>query len=151
LPWYAWPAWPLAAWTLWRARRALGARRDLLLPLTAFAAFLVVLSVFGEPRDINAIGLLLPLAILGVAEVDTLPRGAAGALDWFGVTTFFLFAALLWVAWFAALTGKPDFAAAMIRNEVPNYHTRFNFLAVSLAALLTLMWCAVVVRSLRSP
>jgi 4-amino-4-deoxy-L-arabinose transferase-like glycosyltransferase len=151
LPWYAWPAWPLAAWTLWRSRRTLAARRDLLLPLTAFAAFLIVLSVFGEPRDINAIGLLLPLAILGVAELDTLPRGAAGALDWFGVTTFFLFAALLWVAWFAALTGKPEFAAAMIRNEVPNYHTRFNFLAVSLAALLTLMWCAVVVRSLRSP
>jgi hypothetical protein len=150
LPWYAWPAWPLAAWTLWRSRRTLAARRDLLLPLAAFAAFLIVDSVFAEPRDINAIALLLPLAILGVAELDTLPRGAAGALDWFGMTTFFLFAALLWIAWFAALTGRPDFAAAMIRNEVPNYHTRFNFLAVALAALLTLMWWAVVVRSLRS-
>ncbi len=85
-----------------------------------------------------------------MAELDTLPRGAAGALDWFGMTTFLLFAALLWIAWFAALTGKPGFAAAMIRTEVPGYHTRFNFLAVALAALLTLMWCAVVVRSLRS-
>jgi len=150
LPWYAWPAWPLAAWTLWRSRRTLAARRDLMLPLVAFAAFLIMDSVFGQPRDVNAIALLLPLAILGVAELDTLPRGAAGALDWFGMTTFFLFAALLWIAWFAALTGRPDFAAAMIRNEVPGYHTRFNFLAVALAALLTLMWSAVVVRSLRS-
>jgi 4-amino-4-deoxy-L-arabinose transferase-like glycosyltransferase len=151
LPWYAWPAWPLAAWTLWRSRRTLAARRHLLLPLVAFASFLLMLSAFGDPRDINAIPLLLPLAILGIAELDALPRGAAGALDWFGMTTFFLFAALLWVAWFAALTGKPDFAAAMIRNEVPGYHTRFNFLAVALAALLTLLWWAVVVRSLRSP
>lgn len=151
LPWYAWPAWPLAAWTLWRARRTLHTRRDLLLPLAAFVAFLLALSLFGDPRDVNAIGLLLPLAILGVADLDTLPRGAAGALDWFGMSTFLLFAALLWIAWFAALTGKPDFAAAMIRNEVPGYHARFNFLAVALAALLTLMWWAVVVRSLRSP
>jgi hypothetical protein len=109
-----------------------------------------VVSVFGEPRDINAIALLMPLAILGVAELDTLPRGAAGALDWFGMTTFFLFAALLWLAWFAALTGRPDFAAAMIRREVPDFHYRFNFVAVAFASLLTLLWWVVVVRSLRS-
>jgi hypothetical protein len=32
LPWYAWPAWPLAAWALYRSRRTLRERRDLLLP-----------------------------------------------------------------------------------------------------------------------
>ena len=150
LPWYAWPAWPLAAWTLWRSRRTLAARRHLLLPLVAFASFLLMLSAFGDPRDINAIALLMPLAILGVKELDSMPRGAAGALDWFGMTTFFLFAAVIWLAWFAALTGRPDFAADMIRREVPNFQYRFNFLAVAFAALLTLLWWAVVVRSLRS-
>ncbi len=88
LPWYAWPAWPLAAWALWKGRRNLAARRDLMLPLVSFAAFFVVISVFGEARDVNALPLLLPLALLGAAEVDTLPRGAASALDWFGMTTF---------------------------------------------------------------
>jgi 4-amino-4-deoxy-L-arabinose transferase-like glycosyltransferase len=116
----------------------------------AFASFFIMTSVFGEPREVDAIPLLLPLAMLAVVELDTLPRGAAGAFDWFGMTTFFLFAALLWLGWFAALTGKPEFAAAMLRREVPGFHYHFNFFAVSFAALLTLMWCAVVVRSLRS-
>ena len=150
LPWYAWPALPLAAWTIWRTRRTVLAQKAVLLPLVAFLAFLISTSVFGAPRDIDALPLLLPLAILGIAELDSLPRGAAAAFDWFGMTTFFLFAALLWLAWFAALTGKPDFAAALIRREVPDFHYAFNFLAVAFAALLTLLWAVVVARSLRS-
>ena len=83
LPWYAWPAWPLAAWALWRGRRMLPTRRDLQLPLVAFVAFFLVVSAFGGSREVNALALLLPLAILGVAELESVPRGAASALDWF--------------------------------------------------------------------
>ena len=150
LPWYAWPAWPLAAWTLWRARRTLLDRRELVLPLIAFIAFFLVTSVFGEAREVNGLELLLPLAILGAAEIDSLPRGAASALDWFGMTTFFLFAALLWLGWWAALTGNPDFAAAWIAREVPGYRYRFSYIASALAALLMLIWLVVVARSLRT-
>jgi 4-amino-4-deoxy-L-arabinose transferase-like glycosyltransferase len=150
LPWYAWPAWPLAAWTLWRSRRTLAARTDLLMPLAAFAAFFIVASAFGETRDVNAMPLLLPLALLGVAELDSLPRGAASALDWFGVTTYLLFAVVLWVGWAGAVTGKPDFAVAWLTREVPGFKYPFNFLAFALASLLTLVWLVVVARSLRS-
>ncbi len=150
LPWYAWPAWPLAAWTLWRARATLLDRPALLLPLAAFGTFLVVASIFGEARDANAMAMLLALAILGVAELESLPRGAASALDWFGMTTFFLFAAILWMGWFAALTGRPEAAAAWLAREVPGYQYRFDFIAFALAALLTLIWLVVVARSLRS-
>jgi 4-amino-4-deoxy-L-arabinose transferase-like glycosyltransferase len=94
--------------------------------------------------------MLLALAILGVAELESLPRGAASALDWFGMTTFFLFAAIIWLGWFAALTGRPEFAAAWLAREVPGYHYRFDFIAFALAALLTLIWLVVVARSLRS-
>ena len=150
LPWYAWPAWPLAAWSLWRSRRTLAARKELLLPLVAFGAFLVVLSVFGEAREVNAMPLLIPLALLGVAELDTLPRGGASALDWFGMSTFFLFALMLWVGWIAVMTGRPEGVLAWIRTEVPGYRYTFNFLAFALASLLTLIWLVVVARSLRS-
>lgn len=150
LPWYAWPAWPLAAWTLWRARRTLLARRDLMLPLVAFVAFFLVASIMGEARDANAMAMLLPLTILGVAELDTLPRGAASALDWFGMTTFFLFAAILWIGWVAAMTGNPEVAAAWLAREVPDYRYKFSYIGCALAALLTLIWLAVVARSLRS-
>ena len=63
-------------------------RRDLLLPLVAFVAFFLVTSIFGDAREANGLPLLLPLALLGVAELDSLPRGAASALDWFGMMTF---------------------------------------------------------------
>ena len=150
LPWYAWPAWPLAAWALWRSRSTLLARRELTLPLTAFVAFFLVASIFGDARDANALALLLPLAMLGAAELDSLPRGAASALDWFGMTTFLLFGAVLWVGWFAALTGNPEVAAVWIAKEVPGFHYRFNFMSFALALLLTLIWIVVVARSLRS-
>ena len=150
LPWYAWPAWPLAAWSVWRLRRGLGARTHVLLPLTAFVAFFITIAAFGEAVEVNAMPLLLPLAILGVAEVDSLPRGAASALDWFGVSTFFLLGTLIWLAWIAALTGKPQFAAAWLQKEVPGFTYPFSFIAFALAALLTLLWLAVSVRSLRS-
>ena len=150
LPWYAWPAWPLAAWSVWRSRKALASRPAVLMPLAAFLAFFVVVSVFGESREVNAMPLLLPLALLAVAEVETLPRGAASALDWFGMTTFFLLATLIWLGWGAAITGKPVFAAAWLQKEVPGFVYRFDFLSFALAALLTLVWLAVVARSLRS-
>jgi 4-amino-4-deoxy-L-arabinose transferase-like glycosyltransferase len=150
LPWYAWPAWPLAAWTLWRARRTFRERRELLLPLAAFAAFFLVTSIFADARDVNALALLLPLALLGAAELDTVPRGAASALDWFGMTTFFLFAAMVWACWIAAITGKPQVAADWLAREVPGFKYHFSFIAFALASLLTLIWIVVVARSLRS-
>jgi len=150
LPWYTWPAWPLAAWTLWRSRRSLLSRRELMFPLTAFIVFFAGISVFAEPRDVSAMVLLPPLAILGVAELDNLPRGAASALDWFGMTTFFLFAAIVWVGWVAAVSGVPQFATAWLAAEVPGYRYQFHFVSVALAALLSLIWLVVAARSLRS-
>lgn len=150
LPWYAWPAWPLAAWSLWKGRKAIATRRDLQLPFAALIVFLFVLSFFAEAREVNALPLLLPLSLLGVAEIDNLKRGAASALDWFGLTTFLLLAALIWVAWFAALTGSPEGVAAWLQREVPGFRYRFSFLPFALAALLTLVWLVVVARSLRT-
>ena len=150
LPWYAWPAWPLAAWTLWRARRGLAARKGLALPLAAFVVFLALLVLVGEAREVNALPLLLPLAILGVAELESLPRGGASALDWFGMTTFFLFATMIWIGWIAVMTGSPAGVLGWIRSEVPDYRYPFSFIAFAFASLLTLIWLAVIARSLRS-
>ena len=150
LAWYAWPALPLAAWTLWRARRTLAAREDLRLALIAGAVFLALLVLVAEAREVNAMPLLLPLVLLGVAELDSLPRGAASALDWFGVTTFALFAIAIWVAWVAVMTGSPSGVAQWIAREVPGYRYPFRFVPFALAALLTCIWVVVVARSLRT-
>jgi 4-amino-4-deoxy-L-arabinose transferase-like glycosyltransferase len=150
LPWYAWPAWPLAAWTLWRSRRSLQERRELMLPLAAFIASFLLASVMGDARDANALALLLPLALLGAAELDSLPRGAASALDWFGMMTFLSLAAIIWIGFFGATTGRPEVAVSWLAKEVPGFKYRFSFVSCALAALLTLIWIVVVARSLRS-
>ena len=150
LPWYAWPAWPLAAWALWRSRRTLLERRELMLPLAAFIAFFLLASVMGDARDANGLALLLPLAILGAAELDSLPRGAASALDWFGMMTFLSLAAIIWIGFFGATTGRPEAAVAWLAKEVPGFKYKFSFVSCALAALLTLIWIVVVARSLRS-
>ena len=151
LPWYAWPALPLAAWTLWKSRRGLAGRLNLRVPMLATALFFVLLTLLAEAREVNAMPLLIPLVLLGVAEVDNLPRGAASALDWFGVMTFALVALLLWLAFAAALTGSPEAVARWLAREVPGYHYSFRFVPVALAALLTCVWVVVVASSLRSP
>jgi 4-amino-4-deoxy-L-arabinose transferase-like glycosyltransferase len=150
LAWYAWPALPLAAWTIWRARRTLASREDLRLALVAAAVFLAALVLVAEAREVNAMPLLLPLVLLGVAELDSLPRGAASALDWFGVTTFALVAIAIWAGWAAAMTGSPAPVAEWLAREVPGYRYPFRFVPFTLAALLTCIWIVVVARSLRT-
>ncbi len=109
-----------------------------------------MLSVLAEAREVNAMPLLVPLVLLGVAELDSMPRGAASALDWFGVTTFSLVALLLWTGFAAAMTGSPAGVAAWLQREIPGYHYPFRFIPVALAVLLTCIWVAVVARSLRT-
>jgi 4-amino-4-deoxy-L-arabinose transferase-like glycosyltransferase len=150
LPWYAWPALPLAAWTAWRARRSLAKRPDLHLPLAASILFFAILSLLAEAREANAMPLLVPLVLLGVAELDTLPRGAASFLDWFGVTTFALMAIALWLGFVAAMTGSPAAVADWLQREVPGYEYPFRFIPFALATLLTCIWIVVVARSLRT-
>jgi 4-amino-4-deoxy-L-arabinose transferase-like glycosyltransferase len=150
LPWYAWPALPLAAWTVWRARRSLPTRLDLRLPLAAAVLFFAVLSLAAEARESSAMPLLIPLVLLGVAELDSMPRGAASALDWFGVTTFSLLALILWMGFVAAMSGSPAPVAAWLQREIPGFHYPFRFIPFALATLLTCIWVAVVARSLRT-
>lgn len=150
LPWYAWPALPLAAWTVWRARKSLSSREDLRLPLAATVLFFAILTVLAEAREVNAMPLLVPLVLLGVAELDSLPRGAASALDWFGVTTFSLMALILWIGFAAALTGSPEAVAQWLQREVPGFQYSFHFVPFAFAMLLTCIWVAVIARSLRT-
>ena len=51
----------------------------------------------GRAQDVHLIPLLAPLALLAYQGALGLRRGAAGALDWFGVLGFGFFAALVWL------------------------------------------------------
>lgn len=149
LPWFAWPALPLAIWTLWHQWRSDWNTPSIVLPLAFFAATLCALSLWVEGRDVHALPLLLPLAVLGAASVESLRRGAANALDWFSVMTFSLFAAILWTGWYATLSGQPAKVAEKLEQFQPGYIAHFDAWTTLPALLLNIVWLLVIFRMKR--
>lgn len=150
LSWAAWPAWPLALWALWERRRRLA--NDPLLPVAAGAVTALVLFVLTRNvSEITAMPLFLPLALLGSAGVSALRRGAANAMAWFGAMTFTLLAGLVWLGWFAMMTGVPKQIALNFAKLEPGYLPQFSAAALAVALVLTLAWAALLASSGRSP
>lgn len=139
LPWFAWPTLPLALASLWRERRNLP-REGILLPLAVFLAMLIVLSASGTQRELYAMPVLLPLSLLAASSLDGLRRGAASAFNWFGILTFGLLAAVLWLGWIAMMTGHPEYIAGRIHHYHPHFSARFGIFSFLPALGATLMW-----------
>ncbi len=150
LLWYAWPALPLAAWALWSKRRVLRSK-PLALPILSFASVLLILGLSVEMRSAEALLLLPPLVLLAVPGVTSLRRGATNAFDWFGMMTFTIFAAVVWVAWSAMVFGWPERLARQVVRLEPGFVGSFNLIAFAFAALCTIIWLWLIVTSPSSP
>ena len=154
LPWFAWPALPLALWTLrvrWRGYGGGLTGAGVGLPLTMIVVVLALISAAAEPRATLALPLLLPMSLLAAAEVDTLKRGYSGALDWFGILTFGLLGVLVWGLWLESLVyGVPETVARIFKDTQPGYQPPWQWLAVLLSAVLSLLWLALVRPARRS-
>jgi 4-amino-4-deoxy-L-arabinose transferase-like glycosyltransferase len=148
--WFTWPAWPIAGWALWSLRRHLTEPR-LFVPFAASATMFEAVSYWGPPQDVNLIMLLPPLALLAAQGALTLRRGAAGALDWFGVLAFGFFTFMVWLGWVGMLTGLPPFAANFFAKTAPGFKLGFRPLAFLFALLLVAGWLYVMLYSTRSP
>ncbi len=150
LVWFAWPALPLAAWSVWRDRRRLRLPR-VILPLLSFVVMLLLQSLCYEPRSLNALLLLPPLILLAVPATSTLRRGASNAFDWFGMMTFTLLGALIWLAWSALMFGVPAQIARNAARLEPGFIAQFSAPAFAAAIALSLAWLWLVFGSPRSP
>jgi 4-amino-4-deoxy-L-arabinose transferase-like glycosyltransferase len=137
--WFAWPAWPLALWAAWSMRRRWSDPR-LFVPACAVAVALVLLAAWGPAQDVVLIPLLAPLALLAAHGVFALRRGAAAALDWFGVLTFAFFAFLVWLGYFAMQTGVPPRLARNLGRQAPGFEAELDLLPLAFALLLTAGW-----------
>jgi 4-amino-4-deoxy-L-arabinose transferase-like glycosyltransferase len=154
LPWFAWPALPLVLWTLWTRGRGFNgglAVPAVQIPGTLAVVMFAAIALGGDPRAIIVMPILLPLALLGALEVDSLPRGLSGFLDWFGILTFGLAAALMWWLWFDAHAhGMSAFVAKLFRDTETGYRPPLQWLPMALSVLLTLGWFALVRPARRS-
>jgi 4-amino-4-deoxy-L-arabinose transferase-like glycosyltransferase len=150
LSWAAWPAWPIGIWFLWDRRRAL-AESGLVLPALASLLSLIAVLLTKETREVHSLALLPPLALLAGGGVERLRRGAVRALEWFGAITFTLCGALIWLGWFAMMTGTPARIARNFAKLEPGHVPAFEWLPFVIALLLSMAWLWVVLRSDRSP
>ena len=148
--WFAFPGWLLAAWAVWALRRRWHEPR-LFVPATASVLMLAAAAFWGPPQDVNLIPLLAPLALIAYQGALVLRRGAAGALDWFGVLGFGFFGALVWLGWFAMLTGVPPRIANNFSKTAPAFSLEFKLLPLVIALALTLGWLYLVFFTTRSP
>jgi 4-amino-4-deoxy-L-arabinose transferase-like glycosyltransferase len=149
LAWATWPAWPLALWTLWEGRRRPMEPGTRLL-IAAVAATFVVLLFLSEPREVYALPLLLPLALLAGAGVPSLRRGAANALAWFGAMSAGLLGAVMWVGWFAMMTGFPPAIARNFAKLEPGHVPQFSWTVLAVALAFTLGWLWLILKGERS-
>lgn len=147
LVWYAWPALPLALLGLWHYRHQLLIKPKFQLTLVFFIACLTFLGLGTSAKDVSAMPLLLPLVALGAGSVEHLKRGFAAALNWFGVLLFGIIGGLIWLGWLAMLTDYPAKIKQRMQFLSGLENLDFNWLAVVLALLMTLIWAFVCIRA----
>jgi len=150
LPWYAFPAWLLALWTLWRARGPGLARPAVVLPVVGFIVTLAVLSASSEARELYALPLLPPLALLAAGAPETLRRGAANAWYWFSALTFSFFVVVFWFYWSGLELGVPARLHEHVHRIRPGYASGFRWLPFILGVAYTLFWFGVLASFRRS-
>ncbi|OIQ98469.1 undecaprenyl phosphate-alpha-4-amino-4-deoxy-L-arabinose arabinosyl transferase [mine drainage metagenome] len=150
LPWMAWPAAPLAAWTVWEARKRIVQEAEFQLLLTSFVVMLVLLSFVPDINDQNGLPMLLPIALLATAALSTVRRGAANALDWFGIMTFALLAIALWWGWAGLLLDNNAKITHWLKDYQPGFDATFNATPFWIASGVTVGWIVLVWRVGRS-
>ncbi|MEO1766829.1 ArnT family glycosyltransferase [Thiobacter aerophilum] len=151
LPYLAWPAVPFALWTLWRNRLRCLTRAELQLPCVFLAVALGVLSLSSSARELYALPLLLPIALLAAVEMESLPRRLEGALYGLGLGFFALAACVLWVIWAAVDLGVPAAVAARLTAFQPGYQPTARPLALGFAITISLGWLALMALARQRP
>jgi 4-amino-4-deoxy-L-arabinose transferase-like glycosyltransferase len=149
LGWFGWPVLFIGLWSLWIGRRRL-AEPGLAIPLLG-ALPAAVWFFSHEPRPLSALLLLPPLILLSAGAIARLRRGAASAWDWFGMMTFTIVAALIWLGYVAMQAGWPPKIAHNFAKLEPGFVANFSTPALLAALIATGWWLGTLVMLPRSP
>ena len=147
LMWYAWPALPIAVWGIWRYRIQLLTKPKFQLIVTFFVVAWALIGLAAEDKEVFALPLLIPLTAMAGGSIETLKRGAAGALNWFGLILFGIISSLIWLGWNAMITGSPSKIKERLTFLSGLQSLNFSMIAVMLAVAVTLIWLLAILRT----
>lgn len=102
LSWYAWPCWPLLAWWAYRRVRGMDPPAGSSAPLALFAVGLAVLSLASDARELYALVLLPPLAVLAAGAIRAVSARAQMHCARIAAALALVLAALIVGVWVAA-------------------------------------------------
>lgn len=150
LAWYAWPALPISAWGVWRFHTQFLRQSTFQLCSVFLIVAFVLIGFFADRHESVALPLLIPLTALAAGSIETLKRGAAGALNWFGLILFGLMMMIAWLGWWAMLSGSPQklYARLSYLSGLPKLS--IDVLSCIVAVAVTLVWLSTVLRSKHS-
>jgi 4-amino-4-deoxy-L-arabinose transferase-like glycosyltransferase len=137
--WFFWPAWPFALWAVYAWRRQSNLLH-IVVPMTFVAIASLLLLLHPAPEHAQLLMLLPPLAIMAAFGLLTVQRGAINAIDWFSVMVLTLGAAVLWLFWYAQLTGWPAKPAHNVLKLIPGFVPNFRPAAFLVALAATVGW-----------
>ena len=133
--WFALPALPFALRALWIRRRELRTDAALQIATTVFAVMFTVLSAAADARELYAMPLLIPLALLGVYGLENLPPVVTRTFHWLTALLFTGLALAIWACWFAVDLDFPEQLSAFLQQKHPLYapHVRLWLLCMGIA------------------
>lgn len=150
-PWATFPVAPLALWALWVRRQVLLERPPLQAALTMSLIGWTVLFMAHTARDLYAMPLIAPLAVIAAGGIQQLPSWFMRMAFWLSVLVFGLAALVFWLLWlFGVVTGTAP-EVALIARELPLVHDFSRPWPVLVAALMATLGWLVLLWGVRPP
>jgi len=140
LLWFAWPALPLFMVTLFNEFSTFLKYKRTNLPLVFLAWFFLLLICESQISQVKLVILLPAIAIMASSSIDSLQRGASGALNWFGILIFSAITLILWIGWFALNFGIPYKIHERMVYLSGNLTPELNFFHIFLALFFLIVW-----------
>ena len=144
--WFTWPALPLAIWLIAKDYKLISSQKRLQIPITFLITLFITISMTGQPNQTNLIPFIIPLSIIAVGGIDRLNRGTSNALNWFGILIFGFIGFLIWLGWFAMMTGIPERIFERMFYHSANYIAEFKILSFLFALVITSLWLGSIIK-----
>jgi len=146
ISWFTWPSLPLALFAIFKNYRHIFKQKKLLLPLVFLMVYFILTSYANKQDQLNLIPFLIPLCIMSVGSIDILKRGAASALNFFGILIFGFISILIWLGWIAMQIGFPNKIFERMFYLSADFNASFEMLPFIISLTFTAYWALSIFR-----